>query len=159
MNQRRRTTVFLLIGAVLLFVVDRFSKYSALEWLHEPVILIRDILHLHFLPNTRFIFALQPSNVVIMSIVAIVMLVLMSLLAREYVAKNNAQVICLTVILIGAFSNLLDRFRFGYVIDFISIPFWSVFNLSDIYIVIGVIAFIWSMKKEEQHLAKNDSLR
>jgi signal peptidase II len=43
----------------------------------------------------------------------------------------------------GAVGNLLDRVRFGYVVDFVDLHFWPVFNLADSGITIGsvLIAF------------------
>ena len=45
----------------------------------------------------------------------------------------------ISFIIIGAISNLLDRVRYGAVIDFIDLPYFTVLNLSDIYITAGVI--------------------
>lgn len=38
----------------------------------------------------------------------------------------------------GATGNLTDRLRFGYVVDFIDIRVWPVFNLADFSIVLGL---------------------
>ena len=48
------------------------------------------------------------------------------------------------IIIAGAVGNLIDRIRLGYVIDFIDVKFWGiydfpVFNVADILIVIGTI--------------------
>jgi len=51
--------------------------------------------------------------------------------------------ICLILILGGAIGNLIDRLRFGYVIDFLDFKVWPVFNIADSAITIGVtILFI-----------------
>jgi len=64
---------------------------------------------------------------------------------------------CLLIIFIlaGALSNLIDRFIFGCVIDFIDLKFWPVsivmpsiinwpiFNLADVYIVVGFLFIIY----------------
>ena len=42
----------------------------------------------------------------------------------------------------GAIGNLVDRARHGTVTDFISVPHWPAFNVSDIAITVGVIALI-----------------
>jgi len=42
-------------------------------------------------------------------------------------------------ILSGAISNLIDRISRGGVIDYLNLHFWPSFNLSDLFIVIGVI--------------------
>jgi signal peptidase II len=45
--------------------------------------------------------------------------------------------------LAGAAGNLLDRIFRGYVIDFIHVRYWPVFNVADICITAGVILFLW----------------
>ena len=47
------------------------------------------------------------------------------------------------LILGGAAGNLIDRLRFGYVIDFIDLRVWPVFNIGDSALTIGVTLLIW----------------
>jgi signal peptidase II len=47
-----------------------------------------------------------------------------------------------TLILAGALGNMVDRFRHGYVIDFIAVGIWPRFNLADTMITIGVVLMI-----------------
>jgi signal peptidase II len=44
----------------------------------------------------------------------------------------------------GAIGNLIDRVRLGYVVDFIALPYWPVFNVADTSIVIGAVLLAWS---------------
>ena len=39
----------------------------------------------------------------------------------------------------GAAGNILDRFLYGYVVDFIDIRVWPVFNIADCAITVGVV--------------------
>ncbi|MDO8240593.1 MAG: signal peptidase II [Candidatus Moranbacteria bacterium] len=55
----------------------------------------------------------------------------------------------LYMILAGAISNVIDRLYFGCVIDFINIGFWSIFNLADAFITIGVIITLYSIAKNK----------
>lgn len=43
----------------------------------------------------------------------------------------------------GIVGNLIDRIRFGYVVDFLNFKIWPVFNLSDIFIVSGTFLTIF----------------
>jgi signal peptidase II len=43
----------------------------------------------------------------------------------------------------GATGNLLDRVRLGYVVDFIHIKYWPVFNVADAAIVSGALMLMW----------------
>jgi len=47
------------------------------------------------------------------------------------------------LIISGALSNILDRFLFGCVIDFIDLRFWPVFNFADVFITIGAIMILF----------------
>lgn len=49
----------------------------------------------------------------------------------------------LALLLAGAVGNLIDRIRFGYVIDFIKVYWWPTFNLADVWIVLAVLIFTW----------------
>ena len=54
---------------------------------------------------------------------------------------------CATMILAGGAGNLLDRTFRGYVVDFFDFAFmdWYVFNVADIYVVLGVIWLMFLM--------------
>ncbi|HXV18656.1 MAG TPA: signal peptidase II, partial [Candidatus Omnitrophota bacterium] len=43
------------------------------------------------------------------------------------------------LVLGGAAGNLYDRVRFGYVVDFLDLRVWPVFNIADSAITIGAI--------------------
>jgi signal peptidase II len=43
------------------------------------------------------------------------------------------------LILSGAISNIIDRLALGCVIDFIDLGFWPIFNLADVFLVLGTI--------------------
>ena len=48
-------------------------------------------------------------------------------------------------LLSGAVGNLIDRIRNGLVIDFIDFRVWTVFNIADIAIVLGVASMIYAI--------------
>jgi signal peptidase II len=54
--------------------------------------------------------------------------------------------VAISLVLGGAIGNLIDRVRFGYVVDFIDVHYqgwhWPAFNLADSVIVIGVILLL-----------------
>ena len=62
----------------------------------------------------------------------------------------------ISLFLAGAWGNLLDRWRFGYVIDFIEPSFWATFNLADVFIVMGIILILLSLWFDEKR--ENSSL-
>lgn len=66
--------------------------------------------------------------------------------------------LCLGLQLGGALGNLVDRITRGYVVDFVDIGFWPIFNLADISILLGVSVlayFLWD--EEEQKSSPSQS--
>jgi signal peptidase II len=45
----------------------------------------------------------------------------------------------LALVLGGAAGNLIDRLRFGYVVDYVGIGPWPTFNLGDVAIAVGAV--------------------
>jgi lipoprotein signal peptidase len=75
----------------------------------------------------------------------VIIAVLIYLLTKT---KSYYQKIFLILILSGAISNIIDRLRFGCVVDYIDLKFFPVFNLADVYITLGVIFLIvFNLKK------------
>jgi signal peptidase II len=54
-----------------------------------------------------------------------------------------------TLILVGLWGNLLDRGVHGFVVDFIQIGWWPVFNIADSCITVGVILFLIQQVKKD----------
>lgn len=63
----------------------------------------------------------------------------------------------LHLILGGAVGNLLDRFRFGYVVDFLDVYIgryhWPAFNVADSAICIGIVLLFLDMRKKPEREA------
>jgi len=49
----------------------------------------------------------------------------------------------------GAFGNIIDRIRLGYVVDFIQVGWWPIFNLADSSIFIGAALLIMHFLRDE----------
>jgi len=69
-------------------------------------------------------------------VVAAVIVVILGLILRA----PGRYVWPLAILLGGAAANLIDRMRFGYVVDFVSVSVWPTFNLADAAIAVGAIA-------------------
>lgn len=67
----------------------------------------------------------------------------------QYINKRN--IIPEILVLSGSFSNIIDRFQYGAVIDFISIHvldyYWPTFNIADISIVVGIFLMAYYLKE------------
>ncbi len=55
-----------------------------------------------------------------------------------------------SLVIAGALGNLYDRFRYGYVVDFLDFRIWPVFNIADASICVGVFLVILSFLKRDK---------
>jgi signal peptidase II len=70
---------------------------------------------------------------------------LLVLLLRRYRGALVPQ-LALVLVLGGALGNWLERALRGYVVDFIHLHGWPIFNFADIYIVCGALLLLfWSL--------------
>lgn len=61
--------------------------------------------------------------------------------------------------LAGALGNLIDRFFVGYVVDFISVGTFPVFNIADASITMGVVVLVigmWIEDRREKKIAETN---
>lgn len=80
---------------------------------------------------------------------------------RHYRLQGTAWVVAIGLIAGGAVGNLIDRLRFGSVIDFldfyINTHHWPAFNVADSAITVGVGIFFLASLREELRSDKSDS--
>lgn len=90
---------------------------------------------INYLENTGVVLGVfQGYNLLLMIVIIILIFIII------YFYKSERRYwLGFDFILAGAFGNLFDRFCYGYVIDFIDLKYWPVFNLADVFIVLGVI--------------------
>lgn len=138
--------IWLNLVLVLLLAADRLAKTLSLRKLPvEGVSLISGWLKLNLFFNHHIAFGLSLPPVWLYSLIILILLWLIILSAKAYQQKDGWLVFWLGLVIAGALGNLIDRWLYGYVVDFIEVPFWSVFNLADAMIVLGL--FGWLIKK------------
>ncbi len=137
-----------LIIVLLLIVADQVVKYLATINLESngSIIILEGILQLTYLKNTGGILGvLHDQSLFIVFIAVILVLIVMYFLSKlPDKPKFNIMHIVMSCMLAGGLGNLIDRIRFGYVIDFIyfiGIDF-PIFNCADILISVSSVVLI-----------------
>jgi signal peptidase II len=150
MNRNHLTTLGLFIAIVVL-AADQASKYWVLHVIHLPdvgQIVVLPVLNLTFVRNPGVTFGLlnglgQWGSLALVAVALAVVAALGVWLRR---AESSLVAVALGAIVGGAISNVIDRLRFGWVVDFIHAHLgdwsWYVFNLADAAIVCGVAALV-----------------
>ena len=141
------------IFLAMFFVGDRFLKFLFVHnYLSTPIKIFGDWLALNFTPNYYIAFSLPFGGLGLNLLISFIVLVLFLYIIYLIFAKktHKSEFIPLTILILGAISNLLDRWRYGYVIDYFDLKYFTVFNLADVMIVGAVVIIIWlNFKKYE----------
>jgi signal peptidase II len=64
--------------------------------------------------------------------------------------ETTLEKICFTLILVGLWGNLLDRVLHGFVVDFIDLGWWPVFNIADSCVSVAVVVLVLEQIKENR---------
>ena len=129
---------FWFVNLLLLAALDRLTKYLALSekslggdfWYWSPTI------------NLNTVLGIKLPYITILTLDVLVLLIIFYLFFLFYKQKKYHYLLPLSLIIVGGASNFFDRCCWGGVIDFIHLSWWPVFNLADLYLIIGLLWFI-----------------
>jgi signal peptidase II len=149
-QKRKRKSSFLIILSVFsVLIIDQISKavISSKLSVGQSIPIIKDILHITFIKNTGAAFGLFKNSIyffIAVSVVAVFIIggILLKAVKNDKFFQNFIFNFGLILIMSGAIGNLIDRIRLRYVIDFIDVRIWPIFNFSDISITIGTTLLI-----------------
>lgn len=138
-------------AAAILILLDQGTKLLALESL-KPVgsmAAIPGLLDLTFVENRGVAFGMfSGQRWLILALTGAIIGVLVYYYKKLPAGKEYRWARCALVMIVsGAAGNIIDRIFRGYVVDFFDFAFmdWYVFNMADIYVVLGVIWLMFLM--------------
>jgi signal peptidase II len=135
---RRNRRKLVLFGAVALVIVGLDQLTG-----EDPLALLGGFLKFTYTENTGAAFSIGTGITWLFTLIAIAVVVVIFRYARRLGSLPWA--LALGGILGGSLGNLIDRmFRSpgpfeGSVVDFIQIPYWAIFNIADMAVVISGI--------------------
>ncbi len=160
-----RTAAFAAAAATVVLVLDQLSKRIVLDRLgpggdHDVVTIIPGVLRLIFVRNTGSAFGLFQGSSEILKVLAVVAVVILGVYYARAAARDGLLAVALGLQVGGAFGNIIDRFRYGYVIDWIDLPRFPTFNLADSGITIGVVLLIYCLlfRDPERHAGRHGAV-
>jgi signal peptidase II len=116
----------------------------------ESRIAVPHLLFWTYVQNHRGAFGLFGSQAWLLVGMAIVVLALFWFAFRDAAAKSALVQVAFGAIFGGAVGNIVDRFHYGYVVDFIDLRWWPVFNAADSCITVGVALLVISSIVKER---------
>lgn len=142
------------ITAIIVFIIDQVSKaiISTYLKLNQSISIIEDFFYIRYIKNTGASWGILENSRLFLIIVSIIAFII--LLRYSYSFKRTKLNRYGFGFLIGGIlGNLSDRILHGYVKDFIDFIIFNydfpVFNIADIFIVIGTLLLIISILKGE----------
>lgn len=144
------------LGAIVIIALDQITKSAITAGfvLHESYPVIDGLFNLVYVMNPGAAFGfLADASPTFRYIFFTGITVAAVILIIFYLIKSNPRnlllVGSLTLIFGGAVGNLIDRIRFGAVVDFLDVyigtAHWPAFNVADSAITVGAILMIWEM--------------
>ena len=156
--------MFLLGIIVAIIAFDQWSKWviktSFNLYQSKPV--IQDLLHFTYVTNDGMAFGLSfPGGKHILLVITILLTgFIIGFLWKEREGHPLVKY-GLALILSGAIGNLIDRFLYGKVVDFLDLMIgdfhWYIFNVADSSVTIGMVLFIMHSIIYESSHSKNES--
>jgi signal peptidase II len=150
--------------AAVVFALDQATKLLIVQniplnqsWTLFPT--LARVFKLTFITNTGAAFGMFPRFGNVFVIIAAVV-ILAIVLFYHYLPTQNFWIrVSLGLQLGGAMGNVLDRLVRGYVVDFVDIGFWPIFNLADLSIVIGVAILAYQLWDDESNADRRTPTR
>lgn len=150
---------WLLIIAVAIVIVDQVTKAVMMATLPEgtlavgahgnqvdPITVIPGFFYLVHVTNDGAAFSILEGRAFWLGLLGVAALVAMGFFRKKLELHRFPHQWIFGLIAGGIFGNVIDRFRFGHVVDFLDFHFGSyrypAFNVADSAITVGVICFL-----------------
>lgn len=141
-----------LLTAASVLLVDQITKWLALRYLatfpDQSIPIASDVLRLTYVANRGAAFGILQDQTLFFVVVGMAVIAVIVASYRYFPVNGALLNLALGLQLGGAFGNLLDRVRLGYVVDFVDVAIWPVFNFADSAIVIGVSILVFRLTRK-----------
>jgi signal peptidase II len=161
--------IILFATVAVMTLLDFITKayISSTMFLHESFVVIGGFLNITYVRNPGAAFSfLADAPPVFRFVFFVTVTALAIILVLTYIARSKIDepfmTFALSMILSGAVGNLIDRVRFGEVIDFIDVYIgshhWPAFNVADSTISVGAVILLLEMFRGTKRQNDSNSL-
>lgn len=168
MIDRLKTRYLVIISLITgIVIIDQLTKFTIkkLMQLYESKEIIGDFFRFTYIENPGMAFGIQMENKILFTILSVSAAIIVSVYLYRMRNEKIFLPVALSLILGGAIGNLIDRFLYGRVVDFLDVEFfdisipsfnffflefsgyqltrWPVFNIADSSVSIGMVIITW----------------
>lgn len=133
-----KKNIWLNVALLAIFILDRILKQMALR----GFVFKTPFFEFSYFSNVNVALGIPLKGNFLYFLLIFIIIVVTAMLSYAYKKKKTMEVFSWTMILIGAFSNLLDRLECGSVTDYLNFPLFTALNLADVMIFSGVIILL-----------------
>ncbi len=137
-KEKKYLRLFVSVTLLIIFL-DQITKYLVAAFRPEWKL---GFLSIHFVNNTGAGFGLLKGQMAILAAISAVVLMAVIFYYDKIPQEAWTQVL-FSLFLGGVAGNLIDRILRQYVVDFIDVGFWPVFNIADMAISVSVAGLVW----------------
>ena len=147
-KKQKKVNYYFFILSFILVAIDQASKFyiRSIFILGDSIPLFGNFFRFTYLQNTGVSFGLFKGNnmfFVVLSIIALAYFIYLFATEKEFQVQYS-------LVIAGVIGNVIDRIHLGYVVDFIDIGSYPVFNVADSCISIGVMWIIFLLIRKEE---------
>lgn len=129
------------ITGVFLVILDQFLKWTAQMYWQKPIFLLSGI-SLRYDQNTGIAWSIPLPHSILLILNLVLIVILPFFIVHYFDLRLPKSQIIMSMIMAGALGNLIDRLFRGYVIDYISVGSFPVFNLADSLLTISIFLIL-----------------
>ena len=141
MRDKKACIFYFLMMIILLDFGNQLRKISFSPYLQNADNPIFSIVHLN---NTGSAFSMFQNNAKLLGALGIFVVLIIAIeIIKNISFKDKTELLALTLFCAGTLGNVIERFQYGYVIDFIKLNFvnFPIFNAFDIMICVGIFLY------------------
>lgn len=133
----------LIFTIIISIILDLYTKFLAKINLDETIFVIKDFIYLKYIENTWIAFSIWLTWIFLKIVtIAIITWIFIYYFKYEKPKKNKLIDLSFWLILWWAIANRYERIFNSYVIDFVWIKYFAIFNLADTILTIWVILYL-----------------
>lgn len=136
----------IIIVAVLLDQIVKYMIRTNMD-LYESIPIIGGVFHITYIQNTGAAFSMFSGHTGILALVTVIITI--GILVYLFKLRKDghwALMLSLSLIVAGGLGNIVDRVSLKYVVDFLDLRVWPIFNLADVYVCCGcglLVAYVF----------------
>jgi signal peptidase II len=140
---------------ILGLILDRLTKVWAMSYIKgNEIVIIKDFFQFSYVENRGAAFGILQNKQMFLAVITSLVIIAMIVYLIKYKPTSKLLKISLAIVIGGALGNLIDRFYFRYVVDFITVHYKDVyyfpsFNVADMFVVCGTFLLAICILKDE----------